>query len=364
MSRLRETAALEGHTERVWCVAWSPDGRLLASCSSDKTIRVWCQSKDSENGWRCAALLEDGATRTVRCCDWSPCGRFIAAVSFDGTCSVWRRQESTTTAGELAWELTATLEGHENEVKSVAWSRGGNLLATCGRDKSVWIWEYDESEGDYECVTVLSDHTADVKSVRWLPNKDVLVSCSYDETVRLWAEDLDDWYLLDTLNDHTATVWGIAADGPGERLATVGGDEKLVLWRNFPDETKHGKWRAESTLSGEHGGTIYSVDWAPTATDAAAAAAAAAATSARRSEWEGGGLGAPCLATAAADDALRVFYESGEGDGAAFGLDVEVKNAHAGDVNCVRWKPSGRGILATGGDDELVRVWSYSPPGC
>ena len=37
--------------------------------------------------------------------------------------------------------------------------------------------EYDESEGDYECVTVLSDHTADVKSVRWLPNKDVLVSC-------------------------------------------------------------------------------------------------------------------------------------------------------------------------------------------
>lgn len=36
MSRLQETAVLEGHTERVWCVAWSPDGRLLASCSSDK----------------------------------------------------------------------------------------------------------------------------------------------------------------------------------------------------------------------------------------------------------------------------------------------------------------------------------------
>ncbi|CAN0213034.1 unnamed protein product [Pylaiella littoralis] len=368
-SRLEVTATLEGHTERVWCVAWSPDGRLLASCSSDKTIRVWCRSKGSHGGWSCAALLEDGATRTVRCCDWSPCGRFIAAVSFDGTCSLWKRQQAATTAaGELAWELTATLEGHENEVKSVAWNPGGNLLATCGRDKSVWIWEFDETEGDYDCVTVLSDHTADVKSVRWLPDKDVLVSCSYDETVRIWAEGLDDWFLVDTLNDHTSTVWGIAADGTGERLATVGDDRKLVLWRNFPhDDTKYGKWRVEATLAGEHESTIYSVDWAPTAADAAAATAAAQrsrGSAGDEGKGAGGGLGGACLATAAGDDALRVFYECGKGDGATFGLDVEAKHAHAGDVNCVRWSPSGGGVLATCGDDDLIRVWLYSPPGC
>lgn len=82
----------------------------------------------------------------------------------------------------------------------------GHLVATCGRDRSVWIWEALPGN-EYECVDVKTGHSHDVKSVSWHPMYPVLVSCSYDDTVKLWQEQGDEWECVYTVEGVYLCVW-------------------------------------------------------------------------------------------------------------------------------------------------------------
>ncbi|KAF1833362.1 cytosolic iron-sulfur protein assembly protein 1 [Decorospora gaudefroyi] len=311
---------------RTWQSAPHPSLPIVATACSDRSVRVY-----SLTSFTLLHSVTGGHKRSVRSVSWKPGTKgqsVLATGSFDSSAGIWRREEQ---GGALEndftnrrvgaeedeaqdddaddYQFSCILDGHESEIKCLSWSPSGQYLATCSRDKSVWIWEELEDD-NFETVAVLQEHDGDVKCVAWHPEEDLLVSASYDDTVRLYKEDADDWVQVALIEGHSKTVWwaefeasgmsgkdfrrekeglseeqmkhidGLERSGP--RLTTCSDDCTVRIWRRKAKERdEHASsntgvpsiirsaaidedWYQEAILPQVHERAIYALSWSRT----------------------------------------------------------------------------------------------------
>ncbi len=193
----------------ILSVAFSPDGKLLATGDTNGDIWLW-EIIISQPILKCK-----GHKNCVRSVSFSPNGYTLASGSDDQTVKLWDARTG---------QCLNTLQEFKNWVSSVAWSPDGQTLASAGSDQTVRLWDKDTGQ----CLKVLQGHTNWIFSVAWSPDGQFLATGSRDQTVKLWDVSTGECYK--TLKGHTNMVYPVAWSQDGRILASGSADETVKLW--------------------------------------------------------------------------------------------------------------------------------------
>ena len=290
----QELLTLVGHTDWLAGLAFSPDGKRLASTSLDGTVRIWSLTPGQET----VAVMAPPAAYGNRVV-YSPNGQEFATNGGDGTATIWNARTG---------DPRLTLTGHNVGVLNVAFSADGARFATGSLDATAIVW--DTAIG--EKLLTLSGHEVGVRDISFSPDGSKIATGGFDNTARIW--DTASGKELLKITGHEAIVPGVAFSPDGTRLATASTDSTAKIW-----DVKTGELLL--TLVGHTSGVVdiaYSPDGKK-------------------------------IATASSDATAKIWD-------AATGAELLTLTGHSAELRPVAFSPDGK-FLATGSGDNTAKIW-------
>jgi WD40 repeat protein/tRNA A-37 threonylcarbamoyl transferase component Bud32 len=224
----------KAHDAHIYSITFSPDGTLIASTSSDRTLRLWDVSTTT-----CIRDLGD-AKEQFTAVRFSKDGKLLASAGrLDYVARVWDVSSGS---------LRCTMSGHTGPIRMVCFTPDGRTLATSSDDRTIRLWDMR----DGRCIATLGGHTYAVNMLSFSGDGRLLASAGGGGEVKLW--DVEQRRCLATMSRDDTTVFGVNLSPDARRITTWGANQLVTIWDlSWPDRCIAGNepyWRQR--LSGLH----------------------------------------------------------------------------------------------------------------